>query len=272
MSASGQEARLLADVGGCADLQFAPSGKTIAFTANTAAAPPAKLSVWTVPVVVGEPHPATPVDDEWNRYGPVWLPDSRLIYHARQGSNLSVLFIRDDDGTEHEVTSQLLTGPTYGGIGQFVVGDSLLAVEALRAGEEGADLVLLRFDGTEVAVERRAFWQRPLAFVADGLVYLATECPSSTVQEYTLLRRKQDGTTEELLQGRTLGGIGEVVSASNSLLVNRIDRPAPGIRGPQAAPSNNARGSLWIVSDDSSTRRELYQAPVPLFNIRVGSP
>ncbi|HZB94896.1 MAG TPA: hypothetical protein VE268_02945, partial [Herpetosiphonaceae bacterium] len=272
MSASGQDARLLADVGGCADPQFAPSGKTIAFTVNTAAALPAKLSVWTVPVVVGEPHPATPVGDEWDRYGAVWLPDSRLIYHARQGSNLSVLFIRDDDGTEHEVTSQLLTGQTYSGIGQFVVGDNLLAVEALRAGEEGADLVLLRFDGTEVSVERRAFWQRPLAFVADELVYLSTECPSSTVQEYTLLRRKQDGTTEELLQGRTIGGIGEVVSASDSLLMDRIDRPAPGVRGPQAAPSNNARGSLWIVSADSSARRELYEAPVPLFNIRVGSP
>jgi hypothetical protein len=113
---------------------------------------------------------------------------------------------------------------------------------------------------------------RPLAFVADELVYLSTECPSSTVQEYTLLRRKQDGTTEELLQGRTIGGIGEVVSASDSLLMDRIDRPAPGVRGPQAAPSNNARGSLWIVSADSSARRELYEAPVPLFNIRVGSP
>ncbi len=272
MRATGSEERMLADVGGCADLQFAPSGKTISFTANTAAAPPTLLSVWIVPVVGGEPHPATPVGDEWNRYGATWLPDSRLIYHARQGADLSVLFIRENDGSEHEVTSQLLTGATYSGIGQFVVGDNLLAVEALRGGEDGADLVLLRFDGTEIAVERRAFWQRPLAFLPDGLIYLSTECPSSTVQQYTLLRRKQDGTTDELLHGSTLGGIGDVVAAGARLLIARLDRPASGVRGPQGAPADGARASLWLISPSGSARHELYQAPVSISNLGTGSP
>ncbi|MDQ5852137.1 MAG: hypothetical protein M3380_08715 [Chloroflexota bacterium] len=269
LDADGNEQRLLADVGGCADLRFAPSGKTLAFTANTAAAPPAILSVWTVPLVVGEPRPATPIADEWNRYGAEWLPDSRLIYHARNGSGFSVLFIRDEDGTEREVSARLLTGPTYRGVGQFVVGDDLVAVEALRAGEEGADLAFLRFDGTEVgARERRGFWQRPLAFLPDGLLYLSTECPSNLVQQYTLRRRQPDGTVEDLVTGRSLAGLGEVTTSEDAVLLTRIDQPQPGLRGAQALPSDESQASLWAMSGDASARRELYRAVVPILNIR----
>jgi dipeptidyl aminopeptidase/acylaminoacyl peptidase len=272
MRADGSEERQLADVGGCADLQFAPSGKTISFTANTAPAPPALLSVWTVPVVVGEPRPATPIGDEWSRWGAAWLPDSRLIYHARQGSGLSVLFIREVDGSEREVSSQVLTGPAYKGIGELVVGPDMLAVEALRANEDGADLVLLRFDGSEVAVERRAFWQRPLAFLGDDLFYLATECPSEVAQAYTLLRRRPGNPVEELLRGRSFAGIGEVASVGDALLVNRIDQPVPGLRGPRAVPPAETRSSLWAVARDGSARREIVDAPVPIMDIRPSGP
>ncbi len=270
MRADGAEQRLLADVGGCADLQFAPSGKTISFTANTSVARPAVLSVWTVPLVVGEPRPATPLADEWNRFGAQWLPDSRLIYRARDESGLSVLFIREDDGTEQEVSARLLTGPDYGGIGEFVVGDDLLAVEALRAGGSGADLALLRFDGTEVAVEQRGFWQRPLAFLPDGLMYLATECPSNLVQQYTILRRQANGTVEELLSGQALAGFGEVIAADASLLITRIGRPAPGLRGPTATAKHNSSASLWAISADAALRHEIHRAPVPIQGVNPG--
>lgn len=272
MRATGGEERLLADVGGCADLRFAPSGKTISFTANTASVPPAVLAVWTVPLVGGEPHRVTPAGDEWSRFGALWLPDSRLIYSARNTSGLSVLFIRENDGTEREVTSQLLTGPMYRGIGQFIVGNDLLAVEALRSDEEGADLALLRFDGAAVAVEKRAFWQRPLAFSQDGLIYLSTACPSGVAQAYTVVRRDQGGTTSDLLRGRSLAGIGDVIAAGDKLLLTRIERPAPGIMGPQALAKTDSRGSLWMVTMDFQARREILSAPAPISGVRTSGP
>lgn len=273
MPSGGGEERMLADVGGCADLRFAPSGKTISFTANTASAPPAQLSVWTVPVVVGEPRAATPVGDTWSRFGAAWLPDSRLVYHARDESGLSVLFLQGNDGSEREVSAKVLTGSTYRGIGEFVVGPDLLAVEALRAGDDGADLVLLRYDGTEVAVERRAFWQRPLAFLGDGsLIYLSTECPSDVVQAYTLQRRNANGTVDELVRGRTTGGFGGVRVAGDLLLVNRVQRPGAGLRGPRAEPAESSAGSLWAMTRDAGDRREIVRAPVPILDVRVAVP
>ncbi len=269
MRASGGDERLLADIGGCADLRFAPSGRTLSFTANTAVAPPAILSVWTVPVVVGEPKPATPLADEWNRFDAAWLPDSRLIYRARHDSGLQVLFIREDDGLEREVSAPLLTGADYSGIGEFIVGEDLLAVEALRAGEDGADLAVLRFDGSEVAVERRAFWQRPLAFIGDALVYLGAECPSGVVLPYTLLRRAADGTVDELLEGQTLGAFGDALAIDDQLLISRIADPTPGVKGPRAMPADGSQGSLWLVAADGSARRELLDAPVPILSPRA---
>ena len=105
LRADGSAARQLADVGGCADPVFARSGKTLAFTVNTATAPPDKLSIWTVPLVVGRPLEVTSTTDEWNRYAPQWLSDGRLIYRARNDSGQSVIFVRDDEGREQEVTA-----------------------------------------------------------------------------------------------------------------------------------------------------------------------
>jgi hypothetical protein len=272
MDADGGDQRLLADVGGCADLQFAPSGRTVSFTANTAPAPPAILSVWTVPVVVGDPQPATPSGDEWNRWGAQWLPDSRLLYYGTDQSGQTVLFVLDEDGTEREASASLLTGPRYRSVGNAVVGDDFLAVEALRAEEEGADLVLLRFDGTEVAVERRGFWQRPLAFEDGALLYLSTACPSEVVQQYTLLRRAADGVVEELLGGSATDGVGEVALLGEQLVVSRSDTPRPGVRGPLAAPADVSRMSLWAIEDDGAVRREVYRSPVPISHLSVPRP
>lgn len=260
----GSEERLLADVGGCADISFAPNGKTIAFTANTAAAPPRALSIWTVPTIVGEPRPATPLADEWDRFDARWLPDGRLIYRARHQSGLSVLFIRDKDGSEQELSARLLTGPRYSGIGSLVVGEDMLAIEALRSKDDGADLVLLRFDGTEVAIERRAFWQRPLAFLPGGLLYISTDCPSNTVQQYTLIRRRPTGSLDELVRGTSSAGVGDAIAVGDGLLISRYAEPQPGVRGPQALPSEDTSGSLWLIAGDGSARRELHHAPVPI--------
>lgn len=269
MASDGNDQRLLADVGGCADLRFAPSGRTISFTVNTSPGPTMLLGVWTVPIVVGDPQPATPIGDMWNRWGAQWLPDSRLLYHGTTDGGLSVLFIQDEDGTEREVSAQMLTGPRYDGIGDVVVGDDLLAVEALRNDEDGADLVLLRFDGTEVAVERRGFWQRPLLFQDGELLYLLTACRSEVVQQYTLMRRAADGTIDELLTGRTLAGIGEIALLGDQLILARSTAPRPGLKGPRAVPSEVSRTSLWELEDNGTIRREVYRSPVPVRNLSV---
>ncbi len=271
MDPDGGDQRQLADTGGCADLRFAPSGRTVSFTSNTAA-PAMHLAVWTASIVVGEPQAATTTDDEWSRSNAQWLPDSRLVYHGTNDAGASVLFIQDDDGSEREVSAQLLTGSRYAGIGDVVVGDTLLAVEALRRDRAGADLVLLRFDGTEVAVEQRGFWQRPLVFQNGELLYLITACPSEVVQNYTLLRRAADGTLDELLSGKTLAGIGEVAVLGDQLIVARSTAPRPGLRGPQTSPSDLSRTSLWELDDNGTIRREVYRSPVPVRNLSVPQP
>jgi dipeptidyl aminopeptidase/acylaminoacyl peptidase len=267
----GNEERLLADVGGCADIEFAPDGKTITFTANTAAAPPGALSIWTVPTIVGDPTPVTPLADEWDRFDSSWLPDGRLIYRARHQSGLSVLFVREENGGEREISARLLTGSRYGGIGSLVVGEDMLAVEALRSNGGGADLVLLRFDGTEVAVERRAFWQRPLAFLPSGLLYLSTNCASNVVQQYTLIRRQPTGTLDELVRGTSTAGLGDAVALGDAMLISRYSEPQPGLRGPQALPADDSPGSLWLVAGDGTARRELHRAPVPVNQIGLSN-
>ena len=148
MDPDGGDQRQLADAGGCADLRFSPSGRTVSFTSNTATAPATHLSVWTASIVVGEPQAVTTTDDEWNRSNAQWLPDSRLIYSTNDAGS-SVLFVQDDDGSEREVSAHLLTGSHYAGIGDVVVGDTLLAVEALgkdRRSRPG--VVALRRDGS----------------------------------------------------------------------------------------------------------------------------
>lgn len=269
MDASGGEERLLADVGGCADIQFAPSGKTISFTANIAASPPAVLSIWAVPVVVGDPQRMTPVGDQWSRYDAQWLPDSRLIYRGQDDSGLSVLFVREDDGSEREISAHLLTASSYSGIGQVVVGTQLLAIEALRDSSHGADLVLMRFDGTEVAVERRGFWQRPLAFSGTSLFYLLTTCPSNVVQEYVLVRRDDDGSIRELLQGKSLASVGDATMSDDLLVLNSVEDPDDSLRGPRAIPSDQSTGTLMLLTADGIGRRQIHHAPVPLRDVRV---
>jgi hypothetical protein len=178
--------------------------------------------------------------------------------------------VREEDGSEQELSARLLTGPRYSGIGSLVVGEDMLAVEALRSEADGADLVLLRFDGSEVAVERRAFWQRPLAFLPGGLLYLSTDCPSNTVQQYTLIRRRPTGILDELVRGTSAAGVGDAIAIGDALLISRYAEPQPGLRGPQAIASEDTSGSLWLVTGDGSARRELHHAPVPIDHL--GSP
>lgn len=258
LNADGSDEQLLADVGGCAEPAFAASGRTIAWTANVAPSPPAVLQVWTVPVVGGDAAPATTGVDEWSRSQPRWLRDGRLVYHADNGSQ-SVVFLRQSDGSEREITAQMLTGATYRGVGQFVVDPATdqIAVEALRRDDDGADLIVLRPDGTQVAAEQRGFWQRPLAYSADGLVYLTADCPSGGVLRYTLQLRTAQGRIEGLATGETAAAIGAATAAGDALLYVRSETIAAGVRGPILEPQAGQSSGIWQIALDDGAVSEV---------------
>lgn len=261
MRPDGTQAQLLADVGGCAEPAFAASGRTIAFTANAAVAPPAVLQVWTVPVIGGEATPVAEVD-EWSRSQPQWLADGRLLYRAESDAGQSILLLRESDGSEREVTARMLSGSAYRGVGRVVVEPraALIAVEALRAEQDGADLVLLRADGTPLATEQRGYWQRPLGFADGDLIYLMTDCPSGVVAHYTLYRRTARGSITQLLSGASAASLGAAQVTAAGLVYVRVADEAPGMRGPAATPTPAATSSLWLLDLEQGARAEVYRA------------
>lgn len=261
LAADGSDAQLLADVGGCAEPRFDADGQTIAFTANVAPSPPARLEVWTVGLD-GEPSPAAPAVDEWNRSHPRWLPDGRLMYLADDGAS-RILLVRGDEG-EQEFTAALLSGPAYIGVGAFLVDatSGRVALEALRAGG-GADLVVLRPDGTRASSEQRGFYQRPLDYHNGELVYLSTDCPSEAVLSYTLYRRDDDGTIEALARGTTEAEIGAATLVGDTLVYARHPSAPAGLRGPEAIAEDEP-GALWALGLDGAERAELLTVDGPI--------
>lgn len=278
LRADGSDPQQLADVGGCAEPAFAASGKTVAFTANTAASPPVLLQVWTVPVVGGEVTPATRDLDEWSRSQPRWLDDGRLIYRATNDSGQSIIYLREDDGSEQELTATLLTGDAYRGVGQFVVNgqSGQIALEALRGADDGADLVVLRANGTQVAAEKRDFWQRPLAFAGDELWYLTAECPSEQVLSYTLHRRTAQGTIENVASGVSAAEIGAATTQGDALLYVRSGEasgfPAAGVRGPALRALPELDSSIWGIAKDGSARAQLFTADRVIESLQRAAP
>ena len=273
MQPDGSDPRQLADVGGCAEPVFAASGRTVAFTANIASSPPSVLQVFTIPVVGGEATPTTSDLDEWSRFQPGWLPDGRLVYRARSDSDQHVIFVRDTDGSEREITAQLLTGAAYRGVGSFVIdpADGLLAIEALRANDDGADLVLLQPDGTQVAAEKRGYRHRPLAFTASGLIYLTAECPAETVLSYTLHRRSAQGSIESLFGGDTGSAIGAVAVEGDTVIYTRTPSEAIGLRGGFSEPEPDAASTIWAMTGDGTSRSELFAADSAVTGVQVAT-
>jgi hypothetical protein len=156
---AGGEAQPLAQVGvSCADPVFSPDGATIAFAVDETGALPTQWMIYTIPVRGGEPTRIETVLDEWSRFAPQWLSGNRLLYRAEAPDGRSSLFLRLPTGEVRDVGAALLTDERlvvrYRGFGTLLASPNgeYVAVEALRADDPGADLLIL--DSTGQLVER----------------------------------------------------------------------------------------------------------------------
>lgn len=245
----------------CADPVFSPDGQTLAFSVDETGVPPAQRSIWTVPVEGGAPERVAG-GDEWNRFGPQWLNDETLIYtaDAQDGRNTLFLLNLADEG-ERDVGAEILVNERYRMLGRplAATGGRTVAVEALRADETGADLLLLDANGVEQEVIDEGYWSRPLAWDDEGtLYYITTACASTLIQDYTVYRRT-GGRDEIIAAGRSLGTFGDATALSDGLAYVASSRAQPGTRGPNAiAPQSSS--AVWFWDLEGGVRAQLFTA------------
>ena len=264
MRGDGTDPAVVADVGrSCADPAFSPNGATIAFSVDETGATPARLSIWTVPSSGGAPVRRTPIVDEWSRFGPQWLDTNHLVYAATAEDGRSTLFVLNlADGTEQDLGAELVKGDRYRALGRPLVAPdgNTLAVEALRANRDGADLVMLTADGAELGVAGGGYWNRPLAWGADGtLFYLTTACASTVVQDYVLHARARSGDDRPIANGITLGDIGAFAATETGLVYVTLASAPPEPRGPLAI-GRAGSSALWLWDLSSGARTRLVEA------------
>jgi hypothetical protein len=265
MKGDGSEPAELAEVGrSCTGPVFSQDGKTIAFAVDETGATPPRYSIWSVPTEGGTAQRLTSTDDEWSRYGPQWLGSGGLTYAAAAEDGRSTLFVRSADGKEIDIGAGLVVGNRYRALGAPLAAPdgSRVAVEALRATKEGADLVVLDEKGAEVTTVGNGYWNRSLAWNADGtLFYLSTDCPSTVVQNYTLHMRGKSGDDRTIATGSSLGGFGPFSASGNGLAYVTLAHVPPGPRGPLAIdPASQSALWFWEVGG-SGGRAKLVEAP-----------
>jgi len=236
----------------CADPAFAPDGKTIAFTVDETGANPPHLSIWTIGADGSAEERVTPPDDEWSRFGPQWLDNKRLVYAGAAEDGRSTLFIRTDTKQQHDIGADLLKGEIYQSLGRPLAAPdgSAIAIEALRANNAGADLLLIDTSGAPLTTQKQinsGYWSRPLAWSSDGtLFYLNSDCPSEAVQSYTVHSRAlQSGADRVVAVGTTLGGIGSFTANGKGLAYVTLERTPAGARGPLRIDADGP-STLWF--------------------------
>lgn len=245
----------------CAEPAFSPDGSSIAFTVDESGTTPARTGIYTTTVDGSDATLVTPAADEWSRFGPQWLADGALVYAATAEDGRSTLFVLAN-GEETDLGAELVVSSRYVSIGRPLVSrdGSSIAVEAIRASDGGADLVVLGSDGSEQDVLQDSYWTRPLAWAEDGTLYaLRTVCASSAAQNYELVARTASGEARTVANGTTLGAIGAAsVSADGLAYVVYGSAPAeprgPLIREPDAS------SSLWLWNLSSGARGKLAES------------
>jgi Tol biopolymer transport system component len=271
MKADGAEAAEAAAVGhSCADPVFDSDGRMIAFAVDDTGGIPPRYSIWSVAAAGGEPQRLTPPSDEWSRFGPQWLADERLIYAAAAEDGRSTLFAHSPDGSEEDFGANLVVGDRYRALGRPLASadGSKFAVEGLRATKDGADLVLLDAQGTEITALADGYWTRPLAWDASGtLFYLRTSCDSAVAQNYTLhAHGNTAGDDRVIASGNTLGGLGAFVAVGKGLAYTTFAHAPPGARGPLAVDRSSA-STLWYWDVSGGDRTKLAEANSAILDV-----
>ncbi|MGQ9829209.1 MAG: TolB family protein [Roseiflexus sp.] len=256
----------------CADPVMSPDGTTIAYAVDESGVSPPQLRIFSVEVFPGAPAVAlTPFGDEWSRYAPQWLDNARLVYAATAEDGRQTLFLREPDGTELDIGMALLVSGTggqrnarYQGFGRPLAAPDgrVFAIEALRIDRPGADLLILNSTGAEIerlSPVAAGFWNRPVAWSADGaLYYLSTVCASGAVFEYTLHVRDADGADRVIAAGVAPGDLGVFAVRQNALIYVTFDRLLEESGGPLRIDLD-ASSALWYWDLANNARARLLE-------------
>jgi hypothetical protein len=250
----GKNVQSLASQGlSCAEPAFSPDGKTIAFTVDETGANPPRLSLWTVSASGGDEQRLTAQGDEWSRFGPQWIDGGRLVYAAQAEDGRSTLFVFNTaNGSVRDIGAELMKGEAYQSLGGPLAAPdgTAIAVEGLRANDAGADQLRIDPNGELLPSQGQiagGYWNRPLAWSADGMLfYLTTACPSDVAQTYALhARALKDGDDRLIAAGATLGGFGSFAAPGNGLAYVTLEHVPAGSRGPLRIDPQS-QSTLWF--------------------------
>lgn len=280
MQSDGSGEQRVSDAGiNCNDPSFSPDGSMVAFRMDDSGSAPAKSNIHVVSLpttAMSGTTALTPTTSMsgamslvvsgggWSRAHPQWVNERTLVYEASASDGRTTLFLYDveqqrevDIGADIQVTDghyryRALRRPVVSPDGRMI------AVEALRADDAGADMLLLDERGVAQDAVDQHYWTRPLAWGDDGsLFYLTTMCESTLVHTYELYRRDSRGKDEMLASGISSGTVGDTVAVDGSLVYVFATRAEPGARGPNTA-SPYAPSEIWVWDFERQHRATMF--------------
>lgn len=279
-----EEPQRIADTGvNCDDLAFSPDASLLAMSIDETGISPTERSIKIIPVAgetamtqtvaisatVQEPEAESDLlvrGGGWNRFTPQWLDNTRLVYTASAPDTRSTIFLLDlASGIEHDVGGDIQVVDKryrYSAFGPPLVSPDgrAFAVEAVRADEPGADLLVLDATGQEQDVIHKDYWSRPLAWTENNsLYYLVRECNSALVQSYDLYVREGGGSVRLLTSGASPGMIGDAVAVGDGLAYVAANRAVSDVTGDYVV-SPFSPSSLWYWDFAAGGRGKLYEA------------